>query len=121
MERKSPIRSGSRNIRTGDSVVVIAGNAKGQSGKVVRCTEDRVVIQGVNMAKKHVKRSQQNPKGGVVEMERPIHISNVAACDPAGQPVKVRAVINGKGQKELVYDKDGEQVTWRSVKRPQKK
>lgn len=120
MERKTPKKSGSRNIRTGDSVVVIAGNSKGQSGKVVRCIEDRVVVQGVNMSKKHVKRSQQNPKGGVVEMERPIHISNVAACDEAGQPVKLQARFDSAGQKELVYDKDGKLVTWRSMKRPQK-
>lgn len=111
MERKA-----SKKIRSGDKVVVIAGNAKGQNGKVIRCVGEKVVVQGLNMCKKHVKRSEQNPKGGIVEFERPIHISNVCACDEAGQPLKLKTRFDSAGQKELVYDKDGESVVWRSMK-----
>ncbi len=108
--------SGSKKIRAGDSVVVIAGACKGQSGKVLRCVDDRVLIQGINMCKKHVKRSQQNPKGGVVEMEKPIHVSNVAPCDSEGNALKVQVRVS-EGGKELCYRKDGELVVLRSMKR----
>jgi large subunit ribosomal protein L24 len=110
------MRNVSKKIRAGDKVLVTAGNSKGQSGKVIRSMGEKVLIQGLNLCKKHVKRSQQNPKGGVVEMERPIHISNVAPCDEAGNRLKVQAKLSAKGPKELVYESGGQTKTWRSMK-----
>ena len=107
----------SKKIRAGDKVYIRAGNSKGQTGTVIRTMGEKVLVQGINLCKKHVKRSQENPKGGVVEMEKPVHISNVAACDETGKPVRLSARIADNGEKELVYKKDGQPVTWRSMKR----
>lgn len=109
------IGKGSKKVRAGDSVVVIAGNNKGQTGKVLSCKDDRVLVQGINLCKKHVKRSEQNPKGGVVEMERSVHVSNVCPCDEEGKALKVKARMQN-GQKELVYEKNGQTQVWRTVK-----
>lgn len=109
-------QKGSKKVRAGDDVVVIAGNNKGQHGKVLSCADDKVLVQGINMCKKHVKRSEQNPKGGVVEMERPINVSNVSPCDEAGKAIKVKVRMQN-GEKELVFEKNGDLVVWRSMKR----
>lgn len=110
------MRNATKKIRAGDRVLVTAGNNKGQSGTVIRSMGEKVLVQGINMCKKHVKRSEQNPKGGVVEMERPVHISNVAPCDDAGNRVKLQVRIANDGAKELVYETDGQTKTWRSMK-----
>ena len=70
-------------IRKGDSVVVRTGRDKGKRGDVLKVmpTENRVIVQGVNMVKRHTKPSQAGP-GGIVEKEAPIHVSNVAHIDP---------------------------------------
>lgn len=116
MEKLAVKSNGSKKVRAGDKVVVIAGNSKGQTGTVIRCEDDKVLIQGINMCKKHVKRSQQNPKGGIVEMERPINVSNVSPCDDQGNALKLSVRFDDEGQKELVYERDGQIVTWRSMK-----
>jgi large subunit ribosomal protein L24 len=66
-------------IKKGDQVVVLAGKYRGRSGRVLRVypKKDRVVVEGVNMIKRHTRPTQRNPKGGIVEKEAPIHISNV--------------------------------------------
>jgi large subunit ribosomal protein L24 len=109
-------RKGSKKVRKGDKVVVIAGNMKGQSGTVLECLEDRVIVEGINVRKKAVKPSQQNPKGGFQEIETPIHLSNVCPCDEAGQPLKLKVQTNESGERELFYMKDGERIIWRSIK-----
>jgi len=65
-------------IKSGDTVQVIAGDHKGQEGKVVRLSKDKTkaIVEGVNMVKKHEKPSAANPQGGIKEMEAPLHISN---------------------------------------------
>lgn len=110
------MRNVSKKIRAGDKVLVTAGNCKGQTGSVIRSMGEKVLVQGINLCKKHVKRSQQHPKGGVVEMERPVHISNVAPCDAAGNRVKLQVKVAKDGAKELVYDNNGQQSTWRSMR-----
>ena len=80
----------SKKIRRGDRVRVIAGNSKGKFGEVLSRGEETVVIQDVNMRKKHLKRTQESQGGRIVEMESPIHISNVCLCDKEGNPLKVR-------------------------------
>ncbi len=87
-------------IKTGDEVIVIAGKDKGIKGKVLKIikSKDRVLVEHVNMIKKHVKPSTENPQGGIEEREAPIHISNVALVDPkTGKPTRVGYEIkNGK-------------------------
>lgn len=72
-------------IKVGDEVLVIAGKDKGKSGKVIKTLrdEDRVVVEGINMAKKHVKPNNRDNKGGIFDIELPIHVSNVKKIDKA--------------------------------------
>lgn len=80
-------------IRKDDLVEVIAGDHKGARGKVLRvfAEDHRVIVEGVNMVYKHVRKSQQNPQGGRVQREAPLQISNVMPVDPAtGKPTRVR-------------------------------
>ena len=87
-------------IKKGDKVVVIAGSNKGKEGtvKTVLAKENKVVVEGVNIIKKHMKPTQQDPDGKIIEREAPIHVSNVALVDPkTNKPTKVGyKVENGK-------------------------
>lgn len=67
------------HVKKGDTVLVLAGADKGKTGRVLRVDpgKNRVVVEGVNMIKRHSRPTQRNPKGGIVEKEAPIHISNV--------------------------------------------
>jgi len=114
------MRNVSKKVRAGDKVLVCAGNSKGQTGTVIRSIGDKVLVQGINLCKKHVKRSQQHPKGGVVEMEKPIHVSNVAPCDDAGNKLKLGVNVAKGGNKELVYENNGQKSVWRSMKSTKK-
>ena len=70
-------------IRKNDIVVVIAGNARGKKGKVLKVypDRDRLIVEGVNIMKRHSRPSQKNPQGGIVQREAPIHVSNVMLID----------------------------------------
>lgn len=108
----------SKKIRKGDKVIVITGNDRGQTGTVLSCVDNQVVVQGVNVRKKHVKPTQNNPKGGVVSFEKPINISNVCLFVAENKPVKVKVRVGADGGRELFY-LDGENaVTYRSIKKP---
>ncbi|MDN3504769.1 MAG: 50S ribosomal protein L24 [Rhabdochlamydiaceae bacterium] len=98
----------SKWIKKDTKVVVIAGNDKGTSGTVIARKNDRVIVQGVNIRKKHMKAKSQDRPSEIVQMECAIHISNVALCDADGKAVKVKAINNGD-KKELVIA--GEQKT----------
>jgi large subunit ribosomal protein L24 len=79
-------------IKKNDMVMVIAGNAKGKTGKVLRVypEKQRLIIEGVNLVSRHRKPTQTNPKGGITRQEAPIHISNVMLLDPkSGEPTRV--------------------------------
>ncbi|SFI91453.1 50S ribosomal protein L24 [Myroides guanonis] len=71
-------------IKSGDTVKVIAGDHKGVDGKVLRVLREKnkAIVEGVNIVSKHVKPSANNPQGGIVKKEAPIHISNIALIDP---------------------------------------
>ena len=71
-------------IKSGDTVKVIAGDHKGVEGKVLRVLREKnkAIVEGVNIVSKHVKPSANNPQGGIVKKEAPIHISNIALIDP---------------------------------------
>jgi len=90
-------------IRKNDNIVVIAGNAKGSTGKVLKVfpKQNRVIVEGVNLRKRHTKPNQANPQGGIIEMEAPIEASNVMLIDPkTNEPTKI-------GSKIIIDDKTG--------------
>jgi large subunit ribosomal protein L24 len=107
----------SKWIRKGDKVVVIAGNDKGKSGEVISRGEDRVIVQGINIRKKHAKRRQKTPGTEILEMEMPFHVSNVALCNADGKAVKPKVRVNKSGAKELYYLEGGKEVTLRQVRK----
>lgn len=95
-----------------DEVVVIAGNYKGEKGKVKRVLHDsdRVIVEGINKVKRHMKPSQTNPEGGIVEKEASLHISNVALIDPdSSKATRIRLEGNGKDKKR-VATKSGKEL-----------
>lgn len=108
-----------KNIRKGDRVLVIAGNEKGKVGQVLRVQTkfNRLFVQGVNIRKKHVRPTQQNPKGGYAQFEGPIATSNVVICDENKRPLKLQRRISPQGDKELVYYSGEELVVYRTLKK----
>ncbi len=89
------------SLKVGDKVIVIAGKEKGKEGKISSIKNDRVVVEGVNLVKKHVKPNGQDQTGGIVEKEAALHISNVMIIDPK---TKTRTRIAHE------IDKDGKKV-----------
>jgi large subunit ribosomal protein L24 len=87
-------------IRKDDTVIVLTGKDKGRSGRVIRVMpkEERVLVEGVNMVKRHTKPDMANPQGGVIAKEAAIHISNVALRDPkTGKATRVGYKFVGEG------------------------
>ncbi len=83
-------------IRKNDNVMVISGNDKGKSGRVLKVfpSDSKVIIEGINLRKRHTKPNQKNPQGGILEKEAPIHISNVMFVDPkSNQPTRLGSQI----------------------------
>jgi large subunit ribosomal protein L24 len=76
-------------IRKNDTVMVIAGNARGKTGKVLKVYPDRerIIVEGVNIIKRHTRPNQKNPQGGIVQRETTIHVSNVMLIDPKSNEV----------------------------------
>jgi len=99
-------------IKKGDKVVVTTGRDKGKEGEVLRVLreDDRVLVQGVNMVKRHTAPSQMSP-GGIVEKEASVHISNVALIDPkSNKPTRVGYKFDKDGQKTRVARRSGETI-----------
>lgn len=88
------------HVKKGDKVRVISGKDKGKTGVILAAypKETRVLVEGVNIVKKHAKPSQANPQGGIISQEAPIHVSNVMPIDPkSGNPTRVGyQVVDGK-------------------------
>ncbi|NMC59712.1 MAG: 50S ribosomal protein L24, partial [Candidatus Methanofastidiosa archaeon] len=83
-------------IKKNDTVLVIAGNYKGKTGKVLKVFRDtnKVIVEGVNIVKRHSKPTQKVPQGGIIQKEAPIHVSNVMLIDPkTNEPTRVGGVI----------------------------
>jgi large subunit ribosomal protein L24 len=100
-------------IRKGDRVKVISGNHKGEEGTVisVQPEKNRVVVQGVNIRKRHRKPTQVNPEGGIVSFEAPLHASNVMLVDPStGEPTRVRAGQGADGAKARISVRTGKPI-----------
>ena len=99
-------------IKKGDKVVVITGKDKGKVGIVKEALpkKDRVVVEGVNIVKKHTKSSQDAPQGGRIEFEAPIHVSNVMLQDPeTGKPTRVGFEVKD-GKKVRISKKSGKEI-----------
>lgn len=99
-----------RRIRRGDLVQVISGKYKGRTGKItaVLVDDDKVIVEGVNVKKRHVKPNARMPQGGIVEREAPIHSCKVMPVDPeTGKPTRVRIKKNEDGKKVRVGAKSG--------------
>ena len=100
------------NFKTGDKVVVISGKDKGKEGKIISVlrSENRVVVEGINMVKKHIKGNGQQA-GSIVEVEAPIHASNVMIVDPkTGKRTRIGHSIDKKGNKIRVSKKSNESL-----------
>lgn len=108
---------GNKRLRPGDVVMVITGNDKGRTGKIISCGPERIVIEGINVRKKHMKPTQQNQKGQIIDIECPIHVSNVKPCVD-GKAVKLRARFNKDGDKEFIYREGKKEILYRSAKKP---
>ncbi len=92
-------------IKVGDNVKIIAGKDKGKTGKVITTLKnvDKVIVEGINIVKKHQKPTQTNEKGGIIEMAAPIHVSNVKKIDDA-KTTKKTSKKDDKSKKEAKKD-----------------
>ncbi len=105
-------------IRKNDNVMVIAGNDRGKTGKVLKVfrKDSRVIVEGINLRKRHTKPSQGNPQGGILEKESPIHVSNIMIIDPKNnQPTRLGSQIildekTGKKKHVRVSRTSGEMI-----------
>jgi large subunit ribosomal protein L24 len=88
-----------RHIKSGDTVIIIAGADKGKTGRVLRVLtgKNRVVVEGINRVWKHVRPTQRNPQGGRIQKDAPVHLSNVMPLDPT----------SGKGSRVKFEERDG--------------
>lgn len=100
------------HIKKGDTVIVNSGDCKGKQGRVTRVLvkDQKAIVEGLNMVKKATKPSAKNPQGGIVEMEAPIHVSNLNLIDPkSGKATRIgRKEVNGKTVR--VAKKSGEVI-----------
>ncbi|MEY4747624.1 MAG: hypothetical protein RLZZ416_673 [Candidatus Parcubacteria bacterium] len=100
-------------LKKGDKVIVIAGKSKGQTSTVVRVLRDEnlVVLDAVNLSKKHRKPNAQNRKGQIVDKVMPVHASNVMIADPkTGKPSRIKIVRDDKGGRTRVAVKSGQEL-----------
>lgn len=100
-----------QKIRKGDNVVVLTGRDKGRSGEVIQVMpkEDRAVVRGVNMVKRH-QRQTASQEAGIISKEAPIHLSNLAIQDKDGKPTRVGFKLLDDGRKVRVAKRSGEQI-----------
>ena len=100
-------------VRKGDRVRVMRGNERGKEGTILRVDREknRVVVEGINLRKRHMRPSPLNPEGGIVTFEAPIHASNVMLIDPeTGKPTRLRTKQNDDGTKDRVAAKSGRAI-----------
>ena len=99
-------------IKKGDIVKVIAGDSKGQEGKVLKVLIDdyKAIVEGINLVHKNTKPNAKNTKGGIVKKEAPIHISNLMLIDNTGKPARIGRKTDGKGKLVRYSKKTGEVI-----------
>lgn len=100
------------HIKKGDNVMVIAGNSRGQQGKVllVDAKKKTAIVEGINMVTKHAKPDAQNPQGGIITKESPINISNLMVVDGSGKATRVGRKLDEKTGKLVRYSKKSGEV-----------
>mgnify|MGYP006302488877 FL=1 len=101
------------HIKKGDTVVVITGVNKGQKGRVLEVVRktNRAIVEGVNLIKKHTKPNTENPQGGILEQEAPVHISNLMLVDPkSGEATRIGRKVNDQGELVRFSKKTGEEI-----------
>lgn len=100
-------------LQKGDTVVVRSGKYKGQTGKILAThpAENKVTVEGINIAKKHVKPNREHPQGDIVEITRPMWVSKVAVVDPiAKKATRIGYKLDKDGIKTRVYKKSGKEI-----------
>lgn len=110
---KNKVTQAKVKIRKGDLVKVIAGDSKGQQGKVqeVLVAKSRVIVEGINMISKHTKPNAATPNGGIIKKEAALHISNVQLVDPkTGKATRVGRKLNADGKLVRVAKISGEEI-----------
>ncbi len=93
--------------------MVIAGESKGQKGRVLEVdrNKDRAIVEGVNLVSKHTKPNSKSPQGGILKKEAPVHISNLMIIDPAsGKPTRIGRRLNDKDKLVRYSKKSGEEI-----------
>ncbi len=101
------------HIKKGDTVRVLSGESRGQEGRVlaVLVSKQKAIVEGVNVVSKSTKPNAKHPQGGIVKMEAPIHISNLALLDPkSGKPTRIGRRKNDKGVTVRYSKKSGEEI-----------
>lgn len=104
MKKKKKLSKTQTRLKSGDNVLVIAGNDKGKEGKIVSLKGNRIIVDGVNQRKKHQKPTQEEKTGKIHTFFAPFHISNVA-YSVKGEAVKLRIRVNKEQKKEVYYRK----------------
>jgi len=92
--------------------MIIAGDSRGQQGKVLRIDSDQymAIVEGVNMVSKHTKPNAKSPQGGIVKKEAPVHISNLKLIDNSGKPTRIGRKLDPKTEKLVRYSKKSGEV-----------
>ncbi|MFC5401816.1 50S ribosomal protein L24 [Cohnella soli] len=101
------------HVKKDDNIIVISGKDKGKKGRIIAAypRENRVLVEGVNMVKRHTRPNPTNPQGGIIEREAPIHVSNVMHIDPkSGKPTRVGNKTLDNGKKVRVAKRSGEMI-----------
>ncbi len=101
------------HIKRGDTVIVLSGEDKGKTGKVLKVLveKQRAIVEGVNIVTKSAKPSAKNPQGGFIKIEAPIHISNLSLIDPkSGKATRIAIQINKDGKKVRIAKKSGQEI-----------
>ncbi|HEV2403570.1 MAG TPA: 50S ribosomal protein L24 [Candidatus Saccharimonadales bacterium] len=100
-------------IKKGDTVTVRSGSYKGKQGTVLAThpTLNKLTVEGINIAKKHVKKSRSNPQGGIVEVTKPIWVSKVSLVEPGSKRLsRIGYKVNKDGSKVRVYKQNGKEI-----------
>ncbi len=100
------------HIKKGDNVMVITGESKGQQGKILKIdiAKLKAIVEGVNLVSKHTKPNADNPKGGILKQEAPIHISNLKILATSDTPTRIGRKIDSKTNKSVRYSKKSGEV-----------
>ncbi|MDN3508740.1 MAG: 50S ribosomal protein L24 [Candidatus Neptunochlamydia sp.] len=107
-------------IKKGDKVLVISGNDRGKVGEVMAKKDAQILVQGVNVCKRHMKAQRQELKSEIIRMEKPIHISNVVLCNGYGKKLKLKVKLGKDGSKDLVYLDNEKELSYRTLRKPVK-